>query len=194
MKVHSWVRGTVESPFALPSGLRGRLAGLIMFMLNRQREILDLLDVRPGEHVLEVGYGPGRLVRLLTRLTDRVSGVDPSPEMRSLARLIARRADLRVGTAEATGLPDESVDHVVSVNTVAIWPDLEAGLRELRRVLHPGGRLVIAWHGGASPARKELTLPEHVLDRIRQALEDLYEDVERHELTRFVAFTAVRRV
>lgn len=195
MKVSSWVREEpTASQFAVPHGfLRGRLAGLIMLSANRQGEVVDLLDVRPGDRVLEVGYGPGGLVRLLLQRTDHVHGVDPSPEMRSFARLLGRRADLRVGTAESTGFPDESFDRVVSVNTVAIWPDLEAGLDELHRVLRPGGRLLLTWHGGSSPARRRLVLPEHLLDRLRRALEERFADVRRQELTRFVAFSAERR-
>jgi hypothetical protein len=58
----SWaVDRPVTSPFALPSGVRGRLAGWIMLLTNKQEEVLTLLDVRPGDRVLEVGYGPGGL-------------------------------------------------------------------------------------------------------------------------------------
>src|SRR5256885_715708 len=143
------------SPFARPRGLRGRLAGWFMVWTNKQREVADLIGVRPGERVLEVGYGGGALIRLLAdRIGDgTVCGVDPSPDMRALAVRRNRRAaaagrlDLRVGAAEATGFPDGAFDHVVTVNTVAIWPDLEAGLRELHRVTKPGGDVVIAWNG-----------------------------------------------
>jgi hypothetical protein len=61
----------------------------------------------------------------------RLVGIDPSAEMATLAAQRVPGADLRAGSAAATGLGDESVDHVVSVNNVAIWPDLDAGLDEL---------------------------------------------------------------
>jgi ubiquinone/menaquinone biosynthesis C-methylase UbiE len=192
----------VTSSFARPRGLRGRLAGWFMVWTNKQREVAALLGVRPGDRVLEVGYGGGALVRLLAdRVGDgTVCGVDPSADMRDLAIRRNRRAaaagrlDLRVGTAAATGFPDGAFDHVVTVNTVAIWPDLAAGLRELHRVTRPGGDVVIAWHGGRAPTRigRRLLLPESTLTRIHDALAELFGEVERHDLTTVMAFQARR--
>jgi SAM-dependent methyltransferase len=189
------------SPFANPRGLRGRLAGRFMLMTNKQREVADLVGVRPGERVLEVGYGGGGLVGLLAdRIGDGVvCGVDPSPDMRDLATGRRRRAvragrvDLRVGSAAETGFPDASFDHVVTVNTVALWPDLDAGVRELRRVTRPGGDVVIAWHGGTAPTRigRRLVLPDDALTRVHDVLAAHFTDVERHELTTQVAFKAI---
>ncbi|WP_395111487.1 hypothetical protein [Actinomadura sp. SCN-SB] len=63
-----WTSGKpTRSPFAMPRGLAGRLAGRLMLWMNAQRDLLGLLDVRAGERVLEVGYGPGGLIRLLQR-------------------------------------------------------------------------------------------------------------------------------
>ncbi|MFB4279187.1 MULTISPECIES: class I SAM-dependent methyltransferase [unclassified Nonomuraea] len=194
MGTTSWVTGgPVNSPFAAPSGLLGRLAGRFMLWTNRQGELLRVLRVRPGEHVLEIGYGPGGLVRLLTRTgAGRVCGVDPSPEMRAQAARHAGGADLRLGSAADTGFPDDSFDCVVAVNNVALWPDLEAGLRELRRVTRPGGRLVLAWHGGAAPGpiARRLRLPEDKLGRIHKGLAELFGAVGRHELKSLTVFEA----
>ncbi|WP_188192685.1 class I SAM-dependent methyltransferase [Nonomuraea sp. SYSU D8015] len=194
MGTRSWVTGgPVNSPFASPSGLIGRLAGRFMYYTNRQEEVLPVLDLRPGESVLEVGYGPGALIRLLGR-TDagRVCGVDPSPDMLKLAARRAGGADLRLGTASDTGFPDGSFDCVVTVNTVALWPDLMDGLRELRRVTRAGGRVVIAWHGGSARSRiaKTLRLPEDKLARIAEGLSELFDEVKRHELKNLTVFAA----
>lgn len=200
----SWIdgRAVTDSPFALPRGLAGRLAGWIMRRTNRQEEVVRLLGAREGDRVLEVGYGPGELVRLLAEQVGAgtVCGVDPSAEMRRLARARNRAAvwagkvDLRLGTAQATGLPDESFDKVVTVNTVALWPDLEAGLRELRRVTRPGGVVLVAWHGGESPGgfTRSLVLPDRHLNRIRDALAAQFTEVTRHELRALTAFRAIR--
>lgn len=185
----------VRSTFALPNGRTGRLAGRLMLLLNRQRDVLDLLDVQPGSDVLEVGYGPGGLIRLLRQTpARRIRGVDPAPEMRDLARRRNPGADLRLGTAEQTGFPDAEFDRVVSVNTVAIWPDLEAGLRELHRVTRQGGRVLIAWHGGRRPSRiaRSLALPADKLGRIEQELSGLFAGTARHELDQLTAFTGTR--
>ncbi|WP_433178136.1 class I SAM-dependent methyltransferase [Actinoallomurus sp. CA-150999] len=190
-----------RSPFALPKGLAGRLAGRLMLRMNRQQDVLDLLDVQAGEQVLEVGYGPGGLIRLLARTSaKRICGVDPSPEMRDLAgrphraQIAAGRIDLRLGTADRTGFADATFDRVVSVNNVAIWPDLEAGLRELHRVTRPDGRALIAWHGGVRPSRiaRGLVLPEDELARIEHGLHGLFSDVTRHEPASLTVFAAVR--
>ena len=100
----------------------------------------------------------------------------------------------RVGSADATGLPDAGVDRVVSVRNVAIWPDLEAGLTELHRVVRPGGAVVIAWHGGSNPSRvvKALRLPEEGLARIERALRDRFGDVTRQQVSSLEVFRAVR--
>ncbi|HYZ68329.1 MAG TPA: methyltransferase domain-containing protein, partial [Mycobacterium sp.] len=173
---------SANNPFARPKGLLGRIAGRIMLRINKQDEVVRVLDIQPGDRVLEVGYGPGGLIRLLADRTEAASihGVDPSPEMRDQAGRHNRaavntgRVRLGLGTAERTGIPDASVDRVVSVNNVAIWPDLEAAIRELHRITRPGGTVVVAWHGGRSPSRiaRRLQLPEDKLRLIEETLRD----------------------
>ena len=173
-----------------------------MLWVNKQDDVVGVLDVKPGDDVLEVGYGPGGLIRLLAQRTDArtIHGVDPSTAMRDQAtrhnRKAARagRVRLDLGTAERTGLPDASVDRVVSVRNVAIWPDLEAGVSELHRVVRPGGSVVIAWHGGTAPSRivRSMRLPEDELARIERVLRNYFSDVTRHQLASLDVFKAVR--
>jgi ubiquinone/menaquinone biosynthesis C-methylase UbiE len=192
----SWVvdRPLDGNPFAMPKGWLGHLAGRFMLLTNKQTEQLALLDPRPGSRLLEVGFGPGGMLRELLRRTDAVDGVDPSPAMVDLAGKRNPTANLRLGTAQRTGYPDAEFDHVVTVNTVAIWPDLEAGLRELHRVVCPQGTVLISWHGGTNPTRmaRRLVLPEDKLERIRAGLAELFTSVDRHELTTQTAFLATR--
>jgi ubiquinone/menaquinone biosynthesis C-methylase UbiE len=192
----------IRSPFALPRGLLGRLAGRIMFHTNDQREVLELLDVKRGDRVLEVGYGPGRLIRLLADRSEAaaICGVDPSLDMqrdaarRSRRAIAAGRVELRLGTAAATGLADASFDRIVSVHNVALWPDLERGVRELHRVARPGGVVVLAWHGGEARSRiaRSLRLPEDKLERIRASFAGWFAQVERIERTYAVVFRATK--
>lgn len=197
-----WTTGTRPNAFAaVPAGWLGRLGGRLMGLMNggQQREVLAMLgDVR-GADVLEVGHGPGVLLGLLARAgAARITGVDPSEEMRYLAtraharRIAAGQVEIRPGGADATGLPDAAVDVVVSVNNVPIWPDLEAGVAELRRVVRPGGRVAISWHGGEQPTRAQrgLVLPPGKLDRIEGALRDRFGAVTRRAGRRCTVFEA----
>ncbi|MEU2616084.1 class I SAM-dependent methyltransferase [Micromonospora sp. NPDC007271] len=109
---------------------------------------------------------PGQLLQLLVTRDPvaQVCGVDPSRVMvaqahRRLRRLgAAERSDLRLGAAGALPFPDRHVDHVVAVNTAAMWPDLQAALVDPRRVMRPGGTLLIAWHSAHSPRRVQRAL------------------------------------
>lgn len=201
-----WTTGEMPNPVAaLPRGRAGRLGGTVMRVTNgaEQQEVAGVLAplVARGSDVVEVGCGPGTLLATLARgPAGTVRGVDPSEEMRTmavraLARPIARgRVEVTAGSAAATGLPGGSADVVVSVNTVAIWPDLDAGADELLRVLRPGGTLVLSWHGGSAPSRaaRGLCLPSAQLDRIEQALSARFSDVRRDLTRRCTVFTARR--
>jgi SAM-dependent methyltransferase len=198
----SWLLDRPLTGFALPRGRLGSLLGRVMARLSRaeQREAFELLGVRPGERIMEAGYGPGVLVALLLDAGATVAGADPSPQMCALARcrnhaaVTEGRADLRVGTAERTGLSDAAFDAAVSVNNVPMWSDLAAGMRELRRVVRPGGRVLIIWHGGSRPewAARRMTLGEEVLARILASMRATFGSAELHHGTRVVAFRATR--
>ncbi|MGQ0575084.1 MAG: class I SAM-dependent methyltransferase [Pseudonocardia sp.] len=199
MTEFSWaVERPVDSAFAHPRGLRGRLAGRFMAVTNGRssREVAALVPLRAGETVLEVGFGPGVLLAALRARPQRpvLVGVDPSAEMAQAARRRVPEAEVRLGTAAATGLPDAAVDHVVSVNTVAIWPDLDAGLDELCRVVRPGGSVLLAWHSATarSPISRTLGLPDERLRRIADGLAARCAAVDRVVLTDVVVFRATR--
>jgi|SRR4051794_20105722 ubiquinone/menaquinone biosynthesis C-methylase UbiE len=104
-----------------------------------------------GARVLDVGTGPGRLPRLIVDACPDlvVEGVDLSPEMVAHAAATAAEAGyptshLRYSVADVTRLPhdDGSVDLVVSSISLHHWDDADGGLREVARVLKPGGQ---AW-------------------------------------------------
>jgi SAM-dependent methyltransferase len=200
----AWTTGTTPNRFAaLPAGLLGRTGGRLMRLLNRgqQREVLGLVPATTGAlDAVEVGPGPGVLLALLAARPDvrRVVGVEPSADMRLLAvranaaGIAAGRVEVRPGSAAATGLPDACADLVVTVNTVSIWPDLDAGAAELRRLLRPGGRLLVSWHGGREPARatRGLVLDESRLGRIEDALAGRFDVVQRVLTRRCTVFDA----
>lgn len=101
--------------------------------------------------VLEFGIGSGLNLEHYGPAVTRVIGIEPSPGLRRRAEKRAKRARMPVeimeGSAEALPLPDASVDTVVSTWTLCTIPDPLRALREARRVLRPGGRLLFVEHG-----------------------------------------------
>jgi len=147
-----------RGPFGLPKGLSGRLAGRLMAANDeQQRELSQLVEIPPKGSLCEVGFGPGVLLGLLrARFPDAsLCGVDPSTVMlRQAARAIGDAAiDLRCAAAGDLPFEDDTFDVTVSFNTMQFWPDRNAGLREIRRVTRPGGKVLISWHGGTAPTR-----------------------------------------
>jgi SAM-dependent methyltransferase len=148
------VMGSSTSQFAHPRGVLGWLAGAVMAVENRQRNAfaLTLLDMQPGDHVLEIGFGPGSTVRQLATLVGEgiVAGVDSSRVMVSQARLRnadaidSGRVDLYWGSVASLPFPDAQFDRALAVNSFHHWPEPETNLREVKRVLRPDGVLVIA--------------------------------------------------
>jgi arsenite methyltransferase len=111
---------------------------------------LRVAELRPGETVLDLGSGAG-LDLLLSAgrvgSTGRVIGLDMTPEMVELARQNAAGADnveVHLGRIEQIPLPDASVDVVISNCVLNLSADKPAVLREVARVLRPGGRLGVS--------------------------------------------------
>jgi ubiquinone/menaquinone biosynthesis C-methylase UbiE len=141
------------APFARPSGWLGGVAGWLMARNDvDDRWVVDLLDVRPDDRVLEIGYGPGVAVELLAaRVTAGiVAGADPSDVMARQARrrnrLAVRAGHVALVQGDAASLPfrDASFTSACAIHALYFWRPREAALREAYRVLAPGGLLVLA--------------------------------------------------
>jgi demethylmenaquinone methyltransferase/2-methoxy-6-polyprenyl-1,4-benzoquinol methylase len=109
--------------------------------------------VRPGDRVLDACCGTGDLALAAARAGGRVTGVDFSGEMLARAERKAPEFDWVQADAAALPFPDESFETVTVGFGIRNLADLEAGLRELARVLVPGGRLGCL----------EITMPRGVL-------------------------------
>ena len=112
-----------------------------------QRVILDMMGELTGAHVLDAGCGDGTLVCAAASQGAEVTGIDSDSAMINAARSRAARAGVRPtlleGRVEQLPFPDASFDVVVSITVLCFVPDADAALREMARVLRPGGRLVI---------------------------------------------------
>ncbi|MDH3713043.1 MAG: class I SAM-dependent methyltransferase [Gammaproteobacteria bacterium] len=114
----------------------------------RERELLlDLIGDVTGQVILDVGCGDGELAVELWKRGAKITGIDASTRMIEVARERARqhRADLTfdVATAQALPFPPKAFDLVVAVTVLCFIEDGASTLREMGRVLRPGGRLVI---------------------------------------------------
>lgn len=125
---------------------------------RRRRANFDALAPRAGEHILDIGCGNGLLTLELARAVGargRVTGIDPSAEMRALAadRVAAfPSAEIVAGTADALPVADGAADRAVAVQVYEYLDRaaIATALAETRRALRPGGRLVVGdmhWDG-----------------------------------------------
>jgi len=151
------------------------------------QQLLDRAEIRPGQRVLEIGCGTGNLLRALLRRQPEVDavGIDPDQAALRLARRKAARAKLpiryEVAFAGDLPLPDASVDRVLSAFMLHHLADEERGraLREVRRVLRPGGQFHVVDIDGTAPGhgsgrlhndpRVVASRPERVLAALAEA-------------------------
>lgn len=104
--------------------------------------------LRPESVVADIGSGTGLLARLFLEYGNQVFAVEPNQEMRAAAeRLLARNPRFAsiAASAEASTLPSRSVDFV-TVGQAFHWFHQEAAVGEFRRILRPGGWIVLVWN------------------------------------------------
>jgi ubiquinone/menaquinone biosynthesis C-methylase UbiE len=139
--------------------------------------MISLARLATGQRALDVGTGTGVVALQAAAFvmpTGKVLGIDLSEGMLAVARAKAARADLsdavefRKMDAEALELPDCSFDAVVSLFALGHFPNPLAALREMRRVLQPGGRLVVGV--GSAPALFSFNGLIHRMKRLPEVL------------------------
>lgn len=98
----------------------------------------------PGRRTLDVGCGEGRLTRHLASLGHRMVGIDVSPTLIAAARELPPEIELHVADAAALPFDDASFDQIVSFMCLHDVDDLGGAVREIARVLSPGGVACLA--------------------------------------------------
>src|SRR3954471_2896705 len=125
--------------FEVPPDAYARFMGAYSDQLGR--DFADFVGVQAGHRALDVGCGPGALTsQLVTRLgSDHVSAIDPSASFVAATRQRFPRLDVRRGTAEALPYADGAFDVALAQLVVQFMSDPVGGLREMGRVVKPGG-------------------------------------------------------
>jgi len=139
-----------------PTGMIGRLIGRIMATetADANEHALRLLRLTPTDHVLEVGFGHGRTIQRAAETMPQafVAGVDISEQMVRMASRQNRHhiaaGQVALKLSDGTHLPfsESCFDKIYSVHVLYFWPEPRDQLREILRVLKPGGRFVLGFH------------------------------------------------
>jgi ubiquinone/menaquinone biosynthesis C-methylase UbiE len=165
------------------------LGRLIAFIMARETwgqnlRAIDALDIGRSDHILDVGCGHGRsLTELSTRaVTGRIVGVDPSELMieiaaqRNRALIEAARVEVVLATVDSLPFLNDTFDKVLCVHVLYFWKDLDASVREIARVLKPGGRVGLVFRTKADLAAVASFPPEiyrfPALAEVTEAVED----------------------
>ncbi len=133
----------VEEYARLAAGYERKWSGYIEATTE---QTLARMQLRPRDRLLDVGCGTGALLARLARThpPDQLVGVDPVPEMLSVVRRrLAGSVELREGWAERLPFEAQQFDVVVSCNAFHYIRQPVEALREMDRVLRPGGLLII---------------------------------------------------
>ena len=115
--------------FGRPQGALGRLGSIIMARANYDcgAWVIELLEVRPNDRVLEVGFGSGVIIQRVAAVAACVAGVDLSQEMVEQARarnagaVLSRRVELRRGSVESLPYDRNIFYAALAINSFQVW-------------------------------------------------------------------------
>jgi ubiquinone/menaquinone biosynthesis C-methylase UbiE len=128
------------------SWLSGKFYAVLRRNPPSNRVVAELAALDSDDRVLDIGCGAGAAMVLAAQTVDveSVAGVDPTAALASTARSRLPGARVEVAVAEDLPFPDESFTVVWTISSHHHWDDSRAGLAEVRRVLKPDGRLLLA--------------------------------------------------
>lgn len=106
-------------------------------------QLLFHLDPKKEGVYADIGCGTGNYTNEFQKKGFSFIGIDPSKEMLSQAKVRNQQINWKIGTAENTGLDENSVDGIVAFLTLHHWTNMEHGFSELFRILKPNGQFVL---------------------------------------------------
>jgi len=166
MKVKQQLEGMWDQQHRCPRGMVGWLVGEQMVRQHRPETTwtINLLDIRPTDTILEVGFGAGQGIKLaaVKAYDGHVMGIDLSEDMvrvakrRNARNIRTGRVVLSQGTITALPFEGQQFDRIMTIHTLYFWPAPERAVSELYRVLKPAGRVVITLSTGKINGRGEV--------------------------------------
>lgn len=140
--------------FQKPTGNMGRFLGKAMNISHGQLRQwgLSFVTVKNDDVILDVGCGGGRTVNFLAKMAGdgKVHGIDYSEDMVNLARdvnqscILEGKVNIHQGSVSDLPFKDESFNLVTAFETTYFWPNIADDLKEILRILKPGGLLLVA--------------------------------------------------
>lgn len=139
-----------------PSGWFGRVVMSHLFNKGNAELntfIKDLLELQEHDAVLEIGFGPGSLLRQMAQITSKgsVEGIDFSEAMVAQAEktnqhyIAQKKVKIQKGNCDNLPYGQDSFDKVCTANTIYFWENPNAIFKEIFRVVKPGGKLVVGF-------------------------------------------------
>jgi cyclopropane fatty-acyl-phospholipid synthase-like methyltransferase len=154
-KLNQSIRRFLRAQFGRPTGFCGMIAGKIMAYTpsnqDRIRWTISLLNIKPDDRLLEIGFGPGLAIELASKIASEgfVAGIDHSEVMlRQASKRNARairegKVALHLGSAADLPKFNEPFDKIFAINSVHFWNGPVDCLKELRKMLTPGGLMAV---------------------------------------------------
>jgi ubiquinone/menaquinone biosynthesis C-methylase UbiE len=143
----------IDGQYRRPTGLVGRWIGRKMAQQHvpENQWTVELLDVQPDDHILEIGFGPGIAIEAVAKcaVNGRAAGIDFSRTMVATAKkrnakgVGAGQIDLRYGDAASLPFNDNTFEKAFSIHSIYFWSQPLDVLREIHRVLKPSGMVII---------------------------------------------------
>jgi len=150
-----YIRQFLRSQFGHPKGFWGNVAGMIMENTPSNQDrihwMISLLEIGPMDRLLEIGFGPGYAIELASTIASKgfVAGIDHSEVMirqarkRNAAAIRNGRVVLLHGSVSHLPKFKEPFDKIFTINSIHFWVEPVDCLRELRKLLRPGGMIAV---------------------------------------------------
>lgn len=175
-----------------PAGLFGRFISSQIFEKGNV-ELNDLMSESlgecEGEQLLEIGFGPGQLIKEIADQSKGVviQGIDFSEPMFAIAAKKNRNhmkdgtVRLRLGNFDTASFDDQCFDKIFTVNTIYFWKTPKATLGKISKLLKPGGRIYIGLHEKSEMASMPLdrdVFRYYSMEELKEMLSASFEDIE----------------